>query len=324
MLKDAAPHPHEQRAARPTHRGQMAEPVINPVFLERYPAIHRVASARTAAERDRLHSENDQEAGRDEQINIHRITSPKNLTGPSESAATSSRPNCDQSEARSVKRPGEDLHSAKKSDASVEHAGSSNEERGCGRRVAARGSDGNTYPAQAARTTISLANSIPVARNSRLQIKHRAGIHATHSENFTPTKISKRDAQKLSAGFPRTHAETALPFRQFRPGIGLQSPESGTAAQLIKVFVEAREIIAVVGIAHDDVAAASGLDPAKERAAIAANGRVHRPRAMPHDDIHRDPSVLPLSETRTSTGHAFPGRGTLALFGCMPRSSQPH
>ena len=89
------------------------------------------------------------------------------------------------------------------------------------------------------------------------------------------------------------------------------------AAQLIKVFIEAREIIAVVGIAHDDVAAASGLNPAKEGPAIAANGRVHQPRAVAPDDLPR-PVGAAIVRDEDLTGHAFPGEERLRFSDACP------
>ena len=51
--------------------------------------------------------------------------------------------------------------------------------------------------------------------------------------------------------------------------------EVGAAAQLIKVLVEAREIIAIVGVAHDDIAAASSFNSPEQRRAITTGRNVH-------------------------------------------------
>ena len=93
--------------------------------------------------------------------------------------------------------------------------------------------------------------------------------------------------------------------------------EVGAVPQLIEVFVEAREIIAVVGVAHDDVAAASRFNPPEQRRAITASGDAHDPRAVAAGDFPR-PIGAAVVRDQDLSGQLFPSEERLGLGNARP------
>ena len=73
------------------------------------------------------------------------------------------------------------------------------------------------------------------------------------------------------------------------------------------------EVVAVVGVAHDDVAAARGGDAGLQRGAVAALGDVRRRGRRRAAAMSCEPSVLPLSATRTSPATPARSRKPRAL-----------
>ena len=103
----------------------------------------------------------------------------------------------------------------------------------------------------------------------------------------------------------------ASPPAQFRPG-PISHHKVGAAAQLIEILIEVREIIAVVGIAHDDVAAVRSFDPSEQRRAITGDSDVHDPRAMARGDFPR-PIGAAVVRDQNLSGHVFPSEERLGL-----------
>ena len=87
--------------------------------------------------------------------------------------------------------------------------------------------------------------------------------------------------------------------------------------------VEAGEVVAVVGIAHDDEAAARGPDPAVQRVAVALLGDRHDARACPFGDLLRAVGAAVVGDRRPRR-RSRPARGTRAPWRRRSRASPPH
>ena len=136
----------------------------------------------------------------------------------------------------------------------------------------------------------------------RLQIERQDGAAVEAAQ--AAVEIAARAAEEDAAD-RRQHgvAEVAV---QLRHGAGHDAALEAVAhdqlvsrAKLRDEIVKPAEIVAVVGIAHDDVTAARGMDAAAQRAAVAAFGDRHE-RAPAASAIACEPSVLPLSAIRIS------------------------
>ena len=85
---------------------------------------------------------------------------------------------------------------------------------------------------------------------------------------------------KLSTGLPRIAVQRRHRARaRCRRRSDCPSPAASPARRRSTKAVEAREVVAVVGVAHDDVAAAGRRDAGDQRRAVAALGHRHDPRA---------------------------------------------
>ena len=75
--------------------------------------------------------------------------------------------------------------------------------------------------------------------------------------------------------------------RRDAAGEAIADDEIVARAQPFDECVQVREVVAAVGVAHDHIATARGRDPTAQRAAVAARGDVHDPRARPGGELGR-------------------------------------
>ena len=176
-------------------------------------------------------------------------------------------------------------------------------------------------PASAPRTTISLANSMPVVRRSS------ALMLAALKPRRPQWKSPAFDAEEQPAEKAQHRiAEIAV---QRRHGAGLDAAREaiahdqfGAVAQPRHEGVERGEIIAVVGVAHDDVAAAGRGDAAEQRRAVALCGDRHDARAERVGDLLRAVGAAIVGDQHLA-GDAAPMRGSAAPLRCRSRASPP-
>jgi len=88
--------------------------------------------------------------------------------------------------------------------------------------------------------------------------------------------------------------------------------EIGPAPKLAQKPLEPGEIVAIVGVAHDDITPSGGRDASAQRRTVAAFGNRHDARPLA-SAIACDPSLLPLSATSTSPSTAARLRKSCAL-----------
>ena len=93
---------------------------------------------------------------------------------------------------------------------------------------------------------------------------------------------------------------TASRRARCRPGSGCPSRARCPARSSSTKRVERREVVAVVGVAHDDVAAARGARCRRAGRCRTRARRRRRPARRPPRRSACEPSVLPLSATTTS------------------------
>ncbi len=115
-----------------------------------------------------------------------------------------------------------------------------------------------------------------------------------------------------SAGLPSTCAASASRPGRMPPLKRLPATRSYPSRSRCDERLELREVVAVVGVAHDHPAAAGGCDPAGQRRAVAALLDRNDTRAELFGDL-LEPSVEPLSATTTSPAMPMRSKDSCAL-----------
>ena len=127
---------------------------------------------------------------------------------------------------------------------------------------------------------------MPVVRSPSPRTAARSNPRSPQWKSRTGTPKNSRPMND-STGFPiRRWSHGMAPgcdptgepvaHHQLRPG-----------AQGVDERIEGREVVAVVGVAHDDVPAAGGMDPAEQRAAVPGFGDGHDAGAGGSGDLRR-------------------------------------
>ena len=142
--------------------------------------------------------------------------------------------------------------------------------------------------------------------------------------------LNHRRASQENIGLPHQRWSNGIAPGSTRAAARLAAGSPGRGRSPRRSFVhepgELEEVVAVVGVAHDDVLAPGGRDAAHQRAAVPGLGARRTTRAPARVAISCEPSVLPLSATITSPAIAFsrsagwPSRRTSPP--CRPRSGR--
>ena len=183
------------------------------------------------------------------------------------------------------------------------------------------GTSAMRMPRSEALITISLANSMPVVRRSMRRkasaVKPRDAAVEVADRDAEEQPADQRQRRVADVAVLPRHRAGAMP-----PWNRLPMTRSLPCAQPLDEGVQVGEVVAVVGVGHDDPRArAPTAIPPEERRAVAAL-RDRTTRAPRSSAISCEPSVLPLSATRTSpssptgTPRASPSR-------CTCRASRP-
>ena len=122
---------------------------------------------------------------------------------------------------------------------------------------------------------------MPVVRRLEALDRVRGGSRAGRSGSRRPGALKN---SRPTSGQDRV-AEVACAAAAWRPGSmpprkRLPMTRSSPSRSSVDERAEAREVVAVVGVAHDDVAAAGGRDAAEQGGAVAALGHVDDARAL--------------------------------------------
>ncbi len=128
----------------------------------------------------------------------------------------------------------------------------------------------------------------------------RRGSRAVRSGNRRSGCEKNKRPMPDSTGFPRYRCSGGMASGRDAALKRLPMTRSAPPRSALDERGQRGEVVAVVGVAHDHVAAARGRDAGAQRAAVAFCAARARRARRPARAIPTDPSLLPLSAISTS------------------------